>query len=230
VYSAGTLNTAPARQVDPVTFHEAVSGPDQLEWWAAIQKEYASLLQHGTWEKVLRADVPVGDHVIGCKWVFKTKANGTRKARLVIKGYRQKHGIDYHETFTAVSRMDSVRCIIASAVSRGWKLHQFDAVTAFLHGDVDSSIYMELPEGFEEPGYVCRLRRSLYGLKQAPRIWYQCVHGVLAAHGFTMAQTDNCVFYKPDASFAFMSMTFSLLRQTPTKSNKCNEHWKQNSD
>ncbi|OQD70189.1 hypothetical protein PENANT_c268G05202, partial [Penicillium antarcticum] len=196
VYTAGALNTASARTVDPSTFHEAVSCPNQLEWWAAIQKEYASLLEHGTWEKVLRTDVPAGDHVIGCKWVFKTKTNGTRKARLVIKGYRQKHGIDYHETFAAVSRMDSVRCIIASAVLRGWKLHQFDAVTAFLHGDVDSSIYMELPEGFEEPGYVCRLRRSLYGLKQAPRIWYQCVHRVLAAHGFTMAQSDNCVFYK----------------------------------
>jgi transposase InsO family protein len=194
VYTAGTLRAASASTVDPSTFHEAVSGPNQLEWWAAIQKEYASLLEHGTWEKVLRTDVPVGNHVIGCKWVFKTKANGMRKARLVIKGYRQKHGIDYHETFAAVSRMDSVRCIIASAVLRGWKLHQFDAVTAFLHGD--SSIYMELPEGFEEPGYVCRLRRSLYGLKQAPRIWYQCVLRVLAARGFTMAQSDNCVFYK----------------------------------
>ncbi|KAJ5862916.1 hypothetical protein N7455_006984 [Penicillium solitum] len=94
--------------------------------------------------------------------------------------------------------MDSVRCIIASAALRGWKLHQFDAVTAFLHGDVDSSIYMELPEGFEEPGYVYRLRRSLYRLKQAPRIWYQYVHRVLAAHGFTMAESDNCVFYKSD--------------------------------
>ncbi|OQE58978.1 hypothetical protein PENNAL_c0347G06755 [Penicillium nalgiovense] len=119
VYSTGTLNPAPARQVDPVAFREAVSGSDQLEWWAAIQKEYASLLEHGTWEKVRREDVPAGDHVIGCKWVFKTKVNGTRKARLVIKGYRQKHGIDYHETFAAVSRMDSVRCIIASAALRG---------------------------------------------------------------------------------------------------------------
>ncbi|KAJ5267756.1 hypothetical protein N7478_010564 [Penicillium angulare] len=179
VYSAGILKSASDRQVDPATFREAVSGPNQLEWWAAIQKEYASLLEHGTWEKVRREDVPTGDHVIGCKWVFKTKANGMCKARLVIKGYRQKHGIDYHETFAAVSRMDSVRCIVASAMLRGWKLHQFDA-------------------GFEEPGYVCRLRRSLYGLKQAPRIWYQCVHRVLASHGFTMAQSDNCVFFKPN--------------------------------
>jgi hypothetical protein len=182
----------------PATFHEAASDPDKLEWWAAIQKGYASLLVHGTWERVRREDVPARDHVIGCKWVFKTKANGTRKARLVIKGYRQKQGIDYHETFAAVSRMDSVRCIIASTVLRGWKLQQFDAATAFLHGDVDTSIYMELRQGLEEPGYVCRLRRSLYGLKQAPRIWYQCVHRVLASHGFTMAQPGNCVFYKPD--------------------------------
>ncbi|KAJ5267340.1 hypothetical protein N7478_010148 [Penicillium angulare] len=198
VYSAGALKACPDRRVDPVTFGEAVSGSDQLDWWAAIQKEYSSLLEHGTWEKIRREEVPASDHVIGCKWVFKTKANGTRKARLVIKGYRQQQGIDFHETFAAVSRMDSVRCIVASAVLRGWKLHQFDAVTAFLHGDIDSSIYMELPEGFEEPGYVCRLRRSMYGLKQAPRIWYQCVRRVLSSHGFTMAQSDNCVFYKPD--------------------------------
>jgi hypothetical protein len=51
VYSAGTLNTGPARQVDPATFHEAVSGPDQLGWWAAIQKEYTSLLEHGNMGK-----------------------------------------------------------------------------------------------------------------------------------------------------------------------------------
>jgi hypothetical protein len=181
---------------DPLTFDEAISGPNQLEWWAAIQREYRSLLDNGTWEVIHREDVPQGQHIIGCKWVFKTKANKIRKARLVIKGYRQKHGIDYHDTFAAVSRMDSVRCIVASTVLKGWKLHQFDAVTAFLHGDIDTDIYMELPEGFKKEGYVCRLQRSLYGLKQAPRIWYRCVQRVLQSNGFTMAQSDNCVFYK----------------------------------
>jgi hypothetical protein len=121
-----------------------------------------------------------------------------RKSRLVIKGYRQKEGVDYYETFAAVSRMDSVRSIVASSVLKGWKIHQFDAVTAFLHGDADTVIYMELPEGFQEEGYVCHLRRSLYGLKQAPRIWYQCVKRVLVSHGFTMAHSDNSVFYKKD--------------------------------
>ncbi|KAJ5112061.1 hypothetical protein N7532_000106 [Penicillium argentinense] len=182
---------------DPLTFQEAISGQNHLEWRAAIQKEYQSLLDNGTWELIRREYiVPPGQQVIGCKWVFKTKANKVRKARLVIKGYRQRHDIDYHDTFAAVSRMDSVRCIIASAMLKGWKLHQFDAVTAFLHGDIDTAIYMELPEGFEKEGYVCQLRRSLYGLKQAPRIWYRCVQRVLQSNGFTMAQSDNCVFYK----------------------------------
>jgi hypothetical protein len=181
---------------DPQTFQEAVSGPHRVEWWASIQKEYSSLLENGTWDKVLSKDVPPGHRIIECKWVFKTKVNGVRKSRLVIKGFRQRSGIDYQETFAAVSRMDSVRCIVASAVLRGWTLHQFEAVTAFLHGDIDTVIYMELPEGFQEEGYVCRLRRSLYGLKQAPRIWYQCVHRVLTAHGFTMTQSGNCVFYR----------------------------------
>jgi hypothetical protein len=59
VYAAGALSTASGSNVDPSTFHDAVSGPNQLEWWAAIQKEYASLLEHETWEKALRTDVPV---------------------------------------------------------------------------------------------------------------------------------------------------------------------------
>ncbi|KAJ5091016.1 hypothetical protein N7532_009700 [Penicillium argentinense] len=174
-------------------------------WWTDLLETVvylklrapASILQKKTPYEVIYGKPPKLLHLrlIGSRaW---TKSNGIRKARLVIKGYRQKHGIDYHETFAAVSRMDSVRSIVASAVLRGWKLHQFDAVIAFLHGDIDSSIYMEFPEGFEEDGYVCRLRRSLYGLKQAPRIWYQCVHRILVAHGFTMAQSDNCVFFKP---------------------------------
>jgi hypothetical protein len=179
----------------PSTFVEATTGPDAPQWWAAIHGEFQSLIDHGTWEKVSRKDVPSGQRIIGCKWVFKVKANNRLKARLVIKGYRQKKDIDYHETFAAVSRMDSVRAIVAGAVLQGWKFRHLDAKTAFLHGDADTAIYMELPEGFTEEGYVCRLRRSLYGLKQAPRIWYQCVKRVLVAHGFTMAESDNCVFY-----------------------------------
>ena len=180
----------------PRTFQEATAGSGAIEWWASIQREYDSLIDNGTWEKIQRKDVPQGHKIIGCKWVFKTKTNGLKKSRLVILGYRQTKGIDYAETFAAVSRMDSTRSIVASSVLKGWKLSQFDATTAFLHGDIDAEIYMELPEGFREEGHVCRLRRSLYGLKQAPRIWYRSVKRVLLSHGFTMAYSDPCVFHR----------------------------------
>lgn len=75
---------------DPQTFQEAVSGPQCVEWWASIQKEYSSLLENGTWDKALRKDVPPGHRIIECKWVFKTKVNGVRKSLLVIKGFRRR--------------------------------------------------------------------------------------------------------------------------------------------
>lgn len=93
----------------PLTFVEATSGPDAPKWWDAIHQEFQSLIDHGTWEMVSRKEVPSGYRIIGCRWVFKVKANSTLKARLVIKGYRQKKDIDYYETFAAVSCMDSVR-------------------------------------------------------------------------------------------------------------------------
>ena len=86
---------------------------------------------------------------------------------------------------------------------RGWKLHQFDGVTAFLHGDIDSSIYVELLEGLK--------RTRVRGLKQAPRIWYQCVHRVPVSHGFTMAQSDHCVWRTTAADFFMLDFTFPDL-------------------
>lgn len=74
VYATGSHHATVVKDGNPSPLREAVSGPSQLGWWAAIQKEYASLLEHGTWEKVPRAEVPARAQVIGCKWVFKTKA------------------------------------------------------------------------------------------------------------------------------------------------------------
>ena len=196
-YVTQSVRKTPGQKNDtPLTFDEATNGPDKSRWWVAIDREYQSLIDNGTWERVPRMEVAPEHTIIGSRWVFKVKTDGTFKARLVVKGYRQKQGIDYHETFAAVSRMESVRAIVAAAVLRGWKIRHLDAKTAFLHGDADTALYMELPEGFQEEGYVCRLRRSLYGLKQAPRIWYHCVKRLLTKHNFTMAESDNCVFYR----------------------------------
>jgi hypothetical protein len=183
---------------DPQSYQEALTGPDKTEWRISIDKEYHQLIENGTWILIPRDQIPKDTRIIQCKWVFKTKFDGVKKTRLVIKGFNQRYGIDFNETFAAVSRLDSVRLTIATATLKRWSIQHWDATGAFLHGEVDTEIYMEMPEGYQIPGYACCLAKSLYGLKQAPRIWYQYVKRSLQALGFRVSQADNCIFYRND--------------------------------
>ena len=94
------------------------------------------------------------------------------KARLVVKGYKQREGLDYFDTYSSVTRITSIRMLIAIATVYKLEIHQMDVKTAFLNGDLEEEIYLEQPEGFIVPGQeqkVCRLIKSLYGLKQEPK-------------------------------------------------------------
>ena len=99
------------------------------------------------------------------------KADGTidkYKARLVVKGYSQREGIDYFDTYSPVTRITSIWVLVALAAVYGLEIHQIDVKTAFLNGELEEEIYMEQPEGFVVPGKerkVCKLVKSLYGLK-----------------------------------------------------------------
>ena len=92
------------------------------------------------------------------------------------KGYSQKEGLDYKETFAPVAKFASIRTLLALAAHQDYEIHQMDVKTAFLNGDLDVEIYMRQPEGFVVAGQeelVCKLRKSLYGLKQAGRAWFE---------------------------------------------------------
>ena len=94
------------------------------------------------------------------------------KARLVTKGFKQKTDLDFFDTFSSVTRITSIRLLIAIAAIFDLKIHQMDVKTTFLNGDLEEEIYMDQPEGFVESGQeskVCKLTKSLYGLKQAPK-------------------------------------------------------------
>ena len=94
------------------------------------------------------------------------------KARLVVKGYKQREGLDYFDTYSSVTRITSIRMLIAIAAMYKLEIHQMDVKTAFLNGDLEEEIYLEQPEGFIVLGQeqnICRLIKSLYGLKQAPK-------------------------------------------------------------
>ena len=74
------------------------------------------------------------------------------KARLVVKGYRQKEGLDYFDTYSLVTRITSIRMLIALAAVHDLKIHQMDVKTTFLNGELEDEIYIEQPEGFIVPG------------------------------------------------------------------------------
>ena len=108
-------------------------------------------------------DLPPGCKPLSSKWVFKRKrkVDGSidkYKARLVIKGYKQTEGLDYFDTYSSVTKINSIRMVLAIAALRNLEVHQMDVKTTFLNGDLDEEIYMEQPEGFsvtpQNPG-VC---------------------------------------------------------------------------
>ncbi|PNX67023.1 copia protein, partial [Trifolium pratense] len=117
--------------------------------------------------------------------------------RLVGNGANQQSGVDCGETFSPVVKPATIRTVLSIALSKSWCLHQLDVKNAFLHGNLDETVYMHQPPGFRDPQYpehVCLLKKSLYGLKQAPRAWYQRFTDYVAKLGFSHSISDHSLF------------------------------------
>lgn len=131
---------------EPLSYEEASSN---LKWITVMDEELEALKKNRTWEIV---ELPKNKSTVGCKWTYKLKYNsqgkmGRYKARLVAKGYSQLPGIDFQETFTPVVKMTSIHILLAIAVQKNWKLFQMDVKNAFLYGNLNEEIYIELPKG-----------------------------------------------------------------------------------
>jgi hypothetical protein len=179
-------------------------------WRATMADEYKALVDNGTWRLVPR---PPRANIITGKWVFKHKfhADGSlarHKARWVVRGFSQRYGIDYDETFSPVVKPATIRAVLSVAVSRSWLIHQLDVKNAFLHGHLHETVYCQQPPGFVDPAapdHVCLLQKSLYGIKQAPRAWHQCFSGFVQQTGFTASISDTSFFvYKEGADIAYL--------------------------
>ncbi|CAJ2651441.1 unnamed protein product [Trifolium pratense] len=194
-----TLNAAEEVQdSEPKNFREASESIDGKFWLEAMNEEMLSLEKNHTWELVL---LPKNKRVVGSKWVFKKKDGipGVEapmyKARLVAKGFTQLEGIDYNEIFSPVVKHCSIRVLMAIVNQYDLELEQMDVKTAFLHGELEETIYMQQPEGFvEDNSKVCLLKKSLYGLKQSLRQWYRRFDEFLLKVGFVRSNYDSCVY------------------------------------
>ncbi|KAK1432035.1 hypothetical protein QVD17_08921 [Tagetes erecta] len=180
----------------PPSPHKALQDPN---WQRAMLDEYKALIENDTWELVPR---PSSHPVIRCMWLFrhKFKPDGNLdryKARLVVNGKSQTVGIDCADTFSPVVKPATIRTVLSIALSRGWAINQLDVKNAFLHGNLEETVFMHQPPGFVDPSrpnFVCRLRKSLYGLKQAPRAWFTRFSTFLTSHGFKGSLCDTSLF------------------------------------
>ena len=169
----------------------------------AMHDEMLQFQSNDIWTLVLR---PEGEHIIGTKWIFRNKTNEEdnvirNKACLVAQGYSQMEGVDYDEIFALVTRMESIRILLALACHLKFKLYQGDVKTAFLNGFLKEDVYVAQPKGFIDPHFpdhVLHLKKALYGLKQATRVWYDCLTQYLVSHGFTIGKADQTLFIKKE--------------------------------
>jgi histone deacetylase 1/2 len=208
-YAQLASTTAPSADISPLpsSVRTAVKDPN---WLSAMQEEFAALISNRTWELVPR---PPRANLITGKWIFghKTRADGSLeryKARWVVRGFNQRPGVDYGETFSPVIKPATIRTVLTLAASRNWPVHQLDVKNAFLHGTLDEEVFCLQPAGFvdpDKPDHVCRLSKSLYGLKQAPRAWFLRFARFITSIGFVATRSDSSLFtYSHGADAAFL--------------------------
>ena len=178
-----------------------------------MKDELDSMKSNEVWDLV---ELSQGSKAIGYKWVYKTKRDSLSnieryKARLVAKGFTQKKGINYTETFSPISKKDSLRIILALVAHFDLELQQMDVKMTFLNGDLEEKVYMKQLEGFsfrEGAHLVCKLKKSIYSLKQTSRQWYYKFHGVIISFGFVENPMDQCIFQKVSGSKTYFLVLY----------------------
>ncbi len=203
------LGKVTIRPIDPMTYEQAMRGPDAIQWKKAMDKEYETIMKMGVWEVV---PLPAGRKVVGSKWIYKTKLDqdgriSRFKARFVAQGFSQVPGVDYFETSAPVCKLTTIRMLIALGTMKGWEIRQSDVTNAYLHATLDEEhraqgdeplhIFVKQPKGFVtgEPTHVLKVSGNLYGTKQGARMWNIKLRETALKFGLTQSQADRCFFF-----------------------------------
>ncbi|GJW71715.1 retrovirus-related pol polyprotein from transposon TNT 1-94 [Tanacetum coccineum] len=118
--------------------------------------------------------------------------------------YQTIIGIYVDETYAPITRLESIRILLAYACAHDFKLFQMDVKSAFLNGFINKEVYVAQPPGyvdFEKPNHVFKLKKALYYLKQAPKAWYDRLKAFLLDHMYTMGLVDNTRFTKKGLTY-----------------------------
>ncbi|CAI5473200.1 unnamed protein product [Closterium sp. Yama58-4] len=188
----------------PRSYAEAIEGPYSSQWQAAMDAEMASWKSTGTYVDEVP---PLGANIVSGMWIFRVKrppgSPPVFKARYVARGFSQREGVDFFQTFSPTPKMTTLRVLLHVAAHRDYELHSLDFSTAFLQGSLHEEIWLRRPPGFTgsfPPGTQWSLRRPVYGLRQAPREWHDTLRTTLAALGFAPSTADPSLFLRTDTS------------------------------
>ncbi|GKF78303.1 retrovirus-related pol polyprotein from transposon TNT 1-94, partial [Tanacetum coccineum] len=113
------------------------------------------------------------------------------------KGYGQKEGIDFQESFAPVARLEAVRLFVAYAAHKSFPVYQMDVKTAFLNSPLKEEVYVNEPDRFVDPYHldkVYRLKKAFYGFKQAPKAWHDEFYNFLVSKGFSKGSINQTLF------------------------------------
>ncbi|CAI7803883.1 unnamed protein product, partial [Closterium sp. NIES-54] len=186
------------------SYVEAITGPYSSQWQAAMDAEMASWKSTCTY---VDAVPPSRANIVDRMWIFRVKrppgSPPAFKARYVARGFNQRQGVDYIQTFSPTSKMTTLRVLLHVAAQRDYELHSLDFSTAFLQGTLHEEIWLHRPPGFSESffaGTQWSLSWPVYGLRQAPREWHDTLTTTLAALGFAPSTADPSLFLRTDAS------------------------------
>ena len=160
----------------PHNYQDAVTGHYRDYWIQAISTELNNLISRDTWREEVK---PPGKKVIPGRYVWKVKAleDGTIdkfKARWIMKGYMQKHGVDYDKTYAGVANIVTIRILLALACELDWELISMDVSAAYLCAKIEEhlQIYIQAPTGYKlDKGKDARLLSGLYGSAKGGAIW-----------------------------------------------------------
>ncbi|CAI7869421.1 unnamed protein product [Closterium sp. NIES-53] len=188
----------------PRSYAEAITGPYSSQWQAAMDGEMASWKSTGTYVDEVP---PPGVNIVDGMWIFRVKrppgSPPAFKARYVARGFNQRQGVDYFQTFSPTPKMTTLRVLLHVAAQRDYVLHSLDFSTPFLQGNMHEEIWLRRPPGFIGSfpiGTQWSLRRPVYDLRQAPREWHDTLRTRLAALEFVPSIADPSLFLRTDTS------------------------------
>ncbi|CAI7867319.1 unnamed protein product [Closterium sp. NIES-53] len=188
----------------PRSYAEAITGRYSSQWQIAMDAEMASLKSTGTY---INAVPPSGANIVDGMWIFRVKRPPGSppffKARYVARGFTQRQGVDYFQTFSPNLKMTTLRVLLHVTAQRDYELHSLDFSTAFLQGSLHEEIWLRRPPGLTgsfPAGTQWSLRQPVYGLRQAPREWHDTLRTTLAALGFTLSIADPSLFLRTNTS------------------------------